>query len=1105
MTNHSSPPLKVYKASAGSGKTFTLAVEYIKLLVDNPESYRNILAVTFTNKATEEMKQRIISQLHGLANGYDDSNDYLDKITSEMQVSEQTVRENARLALNNIIHDYTSFRVETIDKFFQRILRNLARELDLTANLRLELNDKEVEQEAVDKMIDSLTSHDHVLSWIMEFIISKIDEGKKWNVIQHVKKFVENIFKDSYKKYRKELQAKLSQPDFFTLFKAELWKIKNECIDTMKAHGEEFFEATASYTSKDFYQGSQGVYNYFTKLRNGDFNNAPLSTHVRPLLDDAERWPSSKSDRAAITALARTRLIPLLQTTEADRQRCFSLKKSVELILNHIDQLRLLDSIEQSVRKINNDANRFLLSDTQGMLNALIEGSDTPFIFEKTGTFLKHIMIDEFQDTSTVQWENFKVLLQDLMHQGTSNLIVGDVKQSIYRWRSGDWELLNNIESKFHNNMVEVKSLDTNYRSSRKVVEFNNHFFIVARQLEYQRLSGFVGPQAAQLRLAYSDVEQKVAKNKGDTGYVHVELMEKETHKEVIMQRISDTIKDLMAHGVSQRAIAILARSNMEIERTADYFQKNEPDIRIVSDEAFRLDSSLAVDTIITALRILVNENDVLGKCTLAKTFQCQVMGNDIADDTLMLSYDENDVEHAFKEWLPSGFRGPQDFSHLRTQPLADLVESIYNIFQLDRMDGQNAYLCTFHDILAEYMKENTSDISRFLEAWDDNYHNKNIHGDNVDGVRMVTIHKSKGLEYENLIIPFCHWNMEKDSILWCHTDTPPFDKLPVIPIGFSRKNMEGTVYDENYKNEHLQNSVDNLNLLYVAFTRAKERLFVYGTLKAKSSKLDDNTHSHRGILIEQCLPLLTQPFEYSLPDDTKETLEALDATMQVNEEDKTIVFDYGQCFQETKDTSKKKDESQNIFLQPEESISIRLKSHASRATFRQSNNSQAFTTTDENTLLRASYIERGNLLHNIFSKLRTVDDIERVLHQMQHEGVIYDETSPDELRHLLQRALSNKQVKEWFSPKWKLHNECSILYHNKEGELKDMRPDRVMTNGERTIVVDYKFGKPWTGHKEQVEKYIEQLQNMGHNQVEGFLWYVGENKVVPVKPQKKP
>ena len=1094
------PPLKVYKASAGSGKTFTLAVEYIKLLVNDPESYRNILAVTFTNKATEEMKQRIVSQLHGLANGYNDSKDYLEKITNELKVDETLVRDRTRMALNKIIHDYTSFRVETIDKFFQRILRNLARELDLTASLRIELKDKEVEQEAVDIMIDSLNSKDLVLTWIMEYITGNIEEDKEWNVIKQVKEFGENIFKDSYKKHRKELLSTFSQPHFFQQYKNVLWQILKESKQTMKAYADAFFQAVDGYNEEDFCQTKSGVYGYFTKLQTGEFNGAPPNAYVSAAINDAEKWVKKEHpDRANIIALARTRLMPILHAAEAERYHCYRQGRSAQLILNHLDQLRLLNSIEQTVRQINNDANRFLLSDTQGLLNELIQESDTPFIFEKTGTYLRHIMIDEFQDTSTVQWENFKKLLKDLMHQGTSNLIVGDVKQSIYRWRAGDWKLLNNIEQQFHKNMVKVKSLDTNYRSTRKVMEFNNHFFTVASQLEYQRLSGYVGPEATQLRLAYSDVIQEVAKNKGDTGYVHIELMDRSKHTATIMQRISDTIKDLMAHGVSQREIAILARSNYEIERTADYFQKNEPDIHIVSDEAFLLDSSLAVTTIITALRVLTNESDVLSKCALAKTFQCQIMGLDITDDALMLTTNTEDKQHAFQEWLPEGFRTSQDFSHLRTHPLADLVESIYNIFHLERIDGQDAYLCTFHDKLAEYMKENTSDINKFLQAWDDNYHMINIHGDNVDGVRMVTIHKSKGLEYENLIIPFCNWRLERSYILWCHTDTPPFEQLPAIPIDYGRDGMAGTVYEDSYLQEHLQNSVDNLNLLYVAFTRAKERLFVFGVTKAKTTKSDNKTHPNRSILIEQCLPLLTEPFKYTLPDEKEVTLEALDATIQTGQ-DNSIVFDYGQCYQdEDVENQQEKEKSKNIFLQPDENITIQLKSHTTRATFRQSNNSQAFTTTDESTLLRASYIERGNLLHSIFSKLRDINDIERVLHQLQHEGVIYDETSPDELRHLLQQALSNKKVMEWFSPKWKLHNECTILYHNDKGELKEMRPDRVMTNGKRTIVVDFKFGKRWTDHKDQVKKYIKQLQLMGHTDVEGYLWYVGENKVVPV------
>ena len=272
MTTQQPPkrkPLTVYKASAGSGKTFTLAVEYIKQLIENPLFYRNILAITFTNKATEEMKMRILSQLNGLAHGYDDSKDYLEKITKELGCDEQQVRKNAMVALTSIIHDYSAFRVETIDKFFQRVLRNLARELDLTANLRIELNDKQVEQLAVDTMIESLNEKDDVMEWLMIYILESIGEDKGWNIISKVKTFGENIFKDAYKAKRKKLQEFMTDPEYFEKVRTQLNQTKKACEDKIPDIATPFFEATKGYGINDFYQGQKGVYGFFDKLRSG--------------------------------------------------------------------------------------------------------------------------------------------------------------------------------------------------------------------------------------------------------------------------------------------------------------------------------------------------------------------------------------------------------------------------------------------------------------------------------------------------------------------------------------------------------------------------------------------------------------------------------------------------------------------------------------------------------------------------------------------------------------------------------------------------------------------------------------------------------------------
>ena len=1096
------PPLKVYKASAGSGKTFTLAVEYIKLLVNNPMSYRHILAVTFTNKATEEMKTRILSQLNGLAHGYADSQNYMDKITAEMGITQEQVQENAGIALKSLIHDYSSFRVETIDKFFQRVLKNLARELDLTANLRVELNDMQVEQLAVDSMIEQLNNEDQLLGWLMKYILENINDDKSWNIIGQVKKFGENIFKDTYKAHREHLTQILSDEHFFDRYRRQLHEIIQSNKDKMVAHAQHFFDVVEGYDAQDFAYNTSGIYGYFMKMLAGNFGGGEAGSRIKACMESSDKWCKKDSPKfVEITRLADSQLMDILRAAESDRADCYRLCKSAELTLSHLNQLRLLAYIEKMVRDLNNDANRFLLSDTQSMLNALIDDSDTPFIFEKIGAPLRHIMIDEFQDTGTLQWRNFKILLDNCMSQGFSNLIVGDVKQSIYRWRSGDWRLLNSIKNEFHDDsLVDEQPLKTNYRSSRKVIEFNNVFFTAACRIEYERLLKMTGEVAEQLATAYSDVEQKVPDSKGNDGYVRVELLEEKEYDQHLMEHIAQAIKSLTDMGVPQRDIAILARRNSEIEETAKYFQTHVPEISIVSDEAYRLDFSISVNILIAALRVISNEKDIINKAMLAKAWNNTILGKQLSDDIIMLATDTQNPCQAFCEWLPKGFNDDVSLAKLRALPLTDLVESLYNIFNLDLAEGQGPYICTFYDIIADHLKDNTSDIDRFLSAWDEQYHKKTIHGDDVDGVRIVSIHKSKGLEFDNVILPFCNWKLEPFSnTIWCEAKEPPFDELPILPVDYSKKQMLNTIYEDEYKREHLQNTVDNLNLLYVAFTRAKSRLFIYGTAqKAKSEKKggkdnkDENAiPSTRSILIEESLNKI---------DSTIELRQKLTGCSMNRAEDNSLLFEYGDIGAGVSGNGiHHTEESNNVFLQPDQSVHFTMKSYPMTAQFRQSNNSRAFTTTDEGEILRSEYIERGNLLHHIFSKIKTTEDFDKVLFELMQEGILYDEVSPNELQQLLTHALDNPKVRDWFSPRWQLHNECAIVYVDSSSQVKTLRPDRVMSNGKKTIVVDFKFGRPRKGHKTQVARYMKLLQEMGNKRVEGYLWYVDSCNIVKI------
>ena len=1077
-------PLTVYKASAGSGKTFTLATEYIRLLVENPTSYRNILAVTFTNKATEEMKMRILSQLYGIWKQLPESADYMKVIQEKTGFGEELISERAGIALQNLLHNYNYFRVETIDTFFQSVLRNLARELELTTNLRIGLNDHQIEDIAVDQLIADLNTTDIVLQWIIRYIMESISDDRSWNVISKIKKFGCTIFQDRYKEVSDELSKKMQEPGFFEHYTTQLRELREAALEHMKQIGESFFDELEAeqLTIDDLSGKSRGIASFFNKLRRGEFDASIENATVANHLESYEKWcTKTHPKRDYIYTLAQGSLGNILRYAVDERPRQWKLYKSADLTLRHLNQLRLLGSIEQKVRQLNADANRFLLSDTQQLLHALIGESDSPFIFEKIGTQLEHVMIDEFQDTSTVQWQNFCVLLAEAMsHENTSNLIVGDVKQSIYRWRSGDWRLLNDIEQQFNSQQIETRALDTNYRSQRNIIQFNNVFFRQAATLEYMAQKELNAAEAAQLEKAYADVEQKIPAGKDPLGLVSIRLLPADDYQTATLKQIAETIATLRAQGIPQKEIAILVRVNQFIPTIARYFMEQMPEVTIVSDEAFRLDASNAVCLLVQALRLLTHPDDQLTKAAIVKNWHHDVLGEPAEDNRLLLSTVDLD------SGLPEAFRNHRE--ELTAMPLYDLVERLYDIFSLERLSEQSAYVCTFFDQLAAYVSENTADIFAFLNEWDETICKKTIQSDETEGVRILSIHKSKGLEYPYVIIPFCDWQLEKqnDNILWCKPAEEPFSDLPIAPVDYSQRQMMGTIYEHDYLQEHLQNTVDNLNLLYVAFTRACKGLYVLGRRNAKNL---------RSTLIEQCLPLVAK--------------ELSDAVIEGMEDDKaTLSFTYGTPASPRSDTSRitpqASAKTKNPFLKPAEPLPVAFSYHESKVSFRQSNRSQAFIEgDDEEKAQRHRYIQAGSVLHEIFSTIRTVNDIPDALRRLQFEGVLYDEEmTAEHITMMLKKRLENPRVADWFSPRWTLFNECTIL-SVENGEVKERRPDRVMTDGQEWIVVDFKFGSPKNEYHDQVREYmnlIQKMESVSSDKIHGYLWYVYSNKIEEVK-----
>ena len=1070
-------PLTVYKASAGSGKTFTLATEYIKLVVENPQSYRNILAVTFTNKATEEMKMRILSQLYGIWKQLPDSANYMKVICEKTGQSEAFVSERAGIALSNLLHNYNYFRVETIDTFFQGVLRNLARELDLTANLRIGLNDTQVEELAVDQLIEDLNTTDVLLQWLLRYIMENISDDKSWNVIGHIKTFGKTIFRDEYKNVSNTLRQKLEEPGFFDQYTTRLKEIRQAAEDRMKQLAHQFFETIKSegLTIDDFSYGKSGFCAFFLKMQDGLFDESIVGKRVTDCMGDSEKWYKKTHPRKElIYSLANTTLGNILNMAMEERPRQWKLYQSADLTLRHLSQLRLLDSIEKKVRELNESANRFLLSDTQQLLHALIDGSDTPFIFEKIGTQLQHVMIDEFQDTSTVQWQNFKVLLSEAMSQeGAENLIVGDVKQSIYRWRSGDWRLLNDIQSQFPSPeaQLDIRTLGTNYRSQRKIIEFNNAFFRNAAQLEFLALQD--DPEATALQRAYGDVEQTIPDELENNGLINIQLLPANDYQEKTFARITDIVCELREKGVKPSEMAILVRTNVYIPLIADYFTRHLPDIRIVSDEAFRLDASIAVNLLVEALHLITHPQDNLAKANIVKLYQCYVLDTKIADNELLLS------NRPLDELLPKAYIN--HFEELMNLSLYELTERLYTIFELQRLEGQSAYLCAFYDQLLNFTNENATGIDTFVSEWQENLCSKTIQSDEINGIRLLSIHKSKGLEFAHVIIPFCDWQLEKSqgNILWCRPDEAPFDDLPIVPIDCNPKQIKGTIYEDDYQREHLQNTVDNLNLLYVAFTRASQSLFVIG--KRDASKT-------RSMLIEQVLPLMAQ-------EKTDAILSGLE-----NEND-AIEFTYGTLIP-TGTKSQRKD-SHNPFLQKITPLSIDIHTFDNPLSFRQSNRSKDFIASQDeenDEQQQRQYIQTGSILHQIFSTIHTSADIDAALKRLQLEGILYDEqVTAEKISAMLRKRLQNARVSDWFSDRWTLFNECTIL-SVEDGNVVERRPDRVMTNGQEWVVVDFKFGSPKDEYHDQVREYMQLLADMGHTNIKGYLWFVYSNRIEEVR-----
>jgi len=1072
--------LTVYKASAGSGKTHRLTAEYLLLLFSSPLAYRHILAVTFTNKATEEMKSRIIYELACLASGQTSA--YIRELTNEYNKSEEQIRKQASDILTSILHDYSAFSVSTIDRFFQQTMRAFTREIGLGGGYNVELDTSKVLGEAIDSMLYDLERNENrqLLDWLIRFSEEKIENGETWNIRSDIHSLSSEIFKESYKAFSDEIQTDIANKHLLDEYKNTLITIIRQFEKKSRDIAERALNIILRYelTPEDFKGGARSPFQQFLKWGNREIKE-PTDT-FKKLGSDITNWytkTTSAEIRSKIEDCHSNGLNDCVQEIIDHYDNCIIYQTAYE-INRYFFALGILGDVDKKIREYATENNIMLISDTTELLNKIIQGSDSPFIYEKIGTRIHHYMIDEFQDTSGMQWANFLPLVKDSLSAANKNLIVGDVKQSIYRWRNSDWKLLDEqLDIDFRLNPIEKKTLNENWRSSRNIIDFNNAIFEIASS-KLQELFNENLPDDSnnnlslhfrhRIKRAYSECYQycpEKKKNDEDCGHVKVTFVDTDENpnwQSHVLDQLPSTIEALQDKRYSLKDIAILVRTKREGAEVANKLleykgQNNNPQYRydIISDEALYIKNSQSVKLVISLMKYLRNTSDVSLK-TMAVYEYFKFKEQLSPEEAIISHFSQN---NDFTEDITD------ELNKIKQLPLYEMAEEIFNLFKDALVRSDNIYLQAFLDIILDFTVKKSSDLDSFLHWWEEYGQNQTIFTpDGQDAIRIMTIHKSKGLGFKVVIMPFCNWEIDHrlPTILWCHPKSEPFDRLKLVPVKYSQK-LQNTIFAYEYYDEKLHAFIDNLNILYVAFTRAKNDLIIFSPKPKEKQKTINSISS-----------LLWSCFESTHSCEGKALL------------DLSTVFDPENNIYEMGETGVKR---RNFLEISDKEVII---DSLSGIPFDQRlklklNNKYFFTEKGKR--------EYGTLMHEIISKVSLTEDLEKILQTYKTAGDITTEELK-QINNLLSGYLSKPEIQPWYSGEYRVLNEIQILQPN--GTF--IRPDRVMIKDDRVIIVDYKFGeKTENKYTKQIKNYISQIKKMGYEDVEGYLCYISLGNIIKV------
>jgi len=1050
----------IYKASAGSGKTFTLTKEFLKIIFSSPYEYKNVLAVTFTNKATEEMKNRLINELNILAiNG---KSAYRDILKDELKLSKSNIQKKAILLRTLLLHDYGNLSITTIDSFFQKIMRAFTKELSIYPGYNIELDSNMVLKNAYEQLMQNLNSNKELKKWLSDLLRTRIIQGKPYSIESKIVDIGKELFKEDFSTYGESIKYKLNNNSFLKEFTQKLTEISksfenkvivicNEALEYIQING---------LNLDDFSGKTRGFISIFKKGINKNFDKRPTATMYKAM-DDVSKWTSKTSPNKDTIESMYPTLNEYLSKIIFLYEEKYPLYMSANFLCSNFYQIGILNFLNNEIRNYCTKQGVMMLNDTTKFLNMLIQGNEASFIYEKCGNFYKHIMIDEFQDTSSLQWNNFKPLVSNSLSENNNILIVGDVKQSIYRWRSGDWKILDSgIKQSLAQFSPKEIHLKDNWRSHWDIVNFNNYIFNESINILKNIESSEKWTNT--FESAYYELQQN-AKIK-ERAYVDISFKSESRDEDADNSILSDMrlkILDAISRGAEPKDIVILVRGKKEGAKVAnslmEYNSKTEQSIPFISNDSLFINSSLGIQFIIAVLKYIITPYDLENRAALYWKY-CIINNIHMDNPNDIFKVTNNDAK--FETLFDININN----ENLLTYSIFETVEIIIDKFNLKSSIEDVAYIIAFQDMLYDYETKNSNSITLFLEWWKENLGSKVLStSEDTNAVKIVTVHKSKGLEFDIVIIPFCNWSFDQVKPikrLWCHNQSKELMDLEYAPINYSSK-LKDSLYVDDYMDEHLYSYIDNINLLYVAFTRAKRELYIIPYTPNKNKKGELKLEGVNSLLFKICT-------ESRFPDEFESRGEdGLSCGIKLEYKNKI------------NNDSVYSIESYPVYNTKDNNLSISCRYH------------------DYGNLIDGTHsaIDKGKLLHKVFSKIKNIADVDRVLENLYLEG-LYTLEEKAEYSKFIMESLSKPQVQDWFAEDAIVINEQSILLPNGSSFI----PDRVLIKAGGTYVIDYKFGDlEMKKYLFQVRRYMSILKKMGYNNIVGYIWYLTLDKIVKV------